>query len=151
MHNIMMPLVWLGLAIILVIFEAITVSLTCIWFAIGAFVAIIPACFNAPLWCQILVFLVGSALSFTFTRKFFKDIIKVKKEPTNADSLIGTDGIVTANIDNLEGAGKVYISGLTWSARSDDGSDIPSDTIVTVQKIEGATLVVKTKSSENDK
>ncbi len=143
--EIPMSLVWLILAIILGVLEAVTVSLTCIWFAIGAIAAIIPAYFNVPIWGQVLVFLAFSAISFAFTRRFFKDVVKVKKEPTNADSLIGADGIVTAEINNLEGSGKVYISGLTWSARSDDGNSIPEGAVVTVQKIEGVTLIVKVK------
>ena len=93
----------------------------------------------------LLAFLVVSAIAFAFTKRFFNDIVKVKKQPTNSDSLIGTDGIVTAEINNLEGTGKVYISGLTWSAKSLNGEDIPEGAVVTARKIEGATLVVETK------
>ena len=125
--------------------EAVTVSLISVWFAIGALAAIIPAYFGVPFWGQILVFLAVSAIAFAFTKRFFKDVVKVKKQPTNSDSLIGTDGIVTAEINNLEGAGKVYISGLTWSARSKNGETIPEGAVVTVDKIEGATLVVEVK------
>ena len=76
----------------------------------------------------------------------YKDVVKVKKQPTNSDSLIGTDGIVTAEINNLEGAGKVYISGLTWSAKSKNGEKIPEGAVVTVYKIEGATLIIEVKN-----
>ncbi len=145
MFEIPMEIVWLALAIILGVIEAVTVSLTCIWFAIGAITAIIPAFFDVPIWGQILVFLAVSAVSFAFTRRFFKDVVKVKKEPTNSDSLIGNDGIVTSEINNLEGLGKVYISGLTWSARSADGNKISEGAVVTVQKIEGVTLIVNEK------
>ncbi len=145
MFEIPMSLVWLVIAIILGIIEAVTVSLTSVWFAIGALAAIIPAYFEVPIWGQILVFLAVSAISFAFTRRFFKDVVKVKKEPTNADSLIGTDGIVTAEINNLEGNGKVYISGLTWSARSVNGNKISEGAVVTVRKIEGVTLIVNEK------
>lgn len=140
-----MPLVWLILAVVLGVAEAVTISLISIWFAIGAVAAIIPAYFGVPIWGQILVFLAVSAIAFAFTKRFFKDIVKVKKQPTNSDSLIGTDGIVTAEINNLEGTGKVYISGITWSAKSLNGEDIPEGAVVTARKIEGATLVVETK------
>lgn len=140
-----MPFIWLIVAVILGIMEAVTVSLISVWFAIGALAAIIPAYFGVPFWGQILVFLAVSAIAFAFTKRFFKDVVKVKKQPTNSDGLIGTDGIVTAEINNLEGAGKVYISGLTWSARSKNGKTIPEGAVVTVDKIEGATLVVEVK------
>ena len=145
MFEIPMPLVWLILAVVLGVAEAVTISLISIWFAIGAVAAIIPAYFGVPIWGQILVFLAVSAIAFAFTKRFFKDIVKVKKQPTNSDSLIGTDGIVTAEINNLAGTGKVYISGLTWSAKSLNGEDIPEGAVVTARKIEGATLVVETK------
>lgn len=145
MFEIPMPFVWLIIAVVLGVIEASTVSLVSVWFALGALAAIIPAYFGAPLWGQILVFLAVSAISFAFTRRFFKDVVKVKKQPTNVDSLIGTDGIVTAEINNLEGGGKVYISGLTWSARSVDGNVVPEGAVVTARKIEGATLIVELK------
>lgn len=145
MFEISMPFVWLIVAVILGIIEAATVSLVSIWFALGALVAIIPAYFGVQLWGQILVFLAVSAIAFAFTRRFFKDIIKVRKQPTNFDGLIGMDGIVTADINNLEGGGKVYISGLTWSARSKNGENISEGAVVTIDKIEGATLIVELK------
>ncbi len=145
MFEIPMPFIWLIVAVILGIMEAVTVSLISVWFAIGALAAIIPAYFGVPFWGQILVFLAVSAIAFAFTKRFFKDVVKVKKQPTNSDSLIGTDGIVTAEINNLEGAGKVYISGLTWSARSKNGETIPEGAVATVDKIEGATLIVEVK------
>ena len=145
MFEIPMPFIWLIVAVLLGIMEAVTVSLISVWFAIGALAAIIPAYFGVPFWGQILVFLAVSAIAFAFTKRFFKDVVKVKKQPTNSDGLIGTDGIVTAEINNLEGAGKVYISGLTWSARSKNGETIPEGAVVTVDKIEGATLVVEVK------
>ena len=145
MFEIPMPLVWLILAVILGVAEAVTVSLVSIWFAIGALASIIPAYFGVPLWGQILVFLAVSAISFAFTKRFFKDIVKVKKQPTNSDSVIGTDGIVTAEINNLEGNGKVYISGLTWSAKSVNGEIIPEGAVVTAKKIEGVKLIVEIK------
>ena len=145
MPEINMAFVWIVIAVVLGIIEAATVSLVSVWFAMGALVAIIPAFFDAPLWVQILVFLAVSAISFAFTRRFFKDVIKVKKQPTNADGLIGQDGIVTTEINNLEGIGKVYISGLTWSAKSSDGEIIPEGAVITAEKIEGVTLIVKIK------
>ncbi|MBP1574258.1 MAG: NfeD family protein [Oscillospiraceae bacterium] len=146
MFEIPMPFVWLIIAVVLGVIEAVTVSLISVWFAIGALAAIIPAYFEVPLWGQILVFLAVSAIAFAFTKRFFKDVVKVKKQPTNSDSLIGTDGIVTAEINNLEGVGKVYISGLTWSAKSKNGEKIPEGAVVTVYKIEGATLIVEVKN-----
>lgn len=146
-----MVFVWLVIAVVLGIFEAATVALVSIWFAIGAVAAMVPAYFNAPFWVQILVFILVSALCFVFTRPFFKKIIRVNKQPTNADRLVGQEGVATDDIENIECRGKVFISGLTWSARSETGELIPQGAVVTVKKIEGATLVVKRKNFEEVK
>lgn len=140
-----MVFVWLVIAVVLGIFEAATVALVSIWFAIGAVAAMVPAYFNAPFWVQILVFILVSALCFVFTRPFFKKIIRVNKQPTNVDRLVGQEGVATDDIENIECRGKVFISGLTWSARSETGELIPQGAVVTVKKIEGATLVVERK------
>ncbi len=146
-----MVFVWLVIAVVLGIFEAATVALVSIWFAIGAVAAMVPAYFNAPFWVQILVFILVSALCFVFTRPFFKKIIRVNKQPTNADRLVGQEGVATDDIENIECRGKVFISGLTWSARSETGELIPQGAVVTVKKIEGATLVVERKNFEEVK
>lgn len=143
-----MVFAWLALAVVLGIIEAATVALVSIWFAIGAVAAMIPAGLNAPVWAQILVFVLVSALCFVFTRPFFKKVIKVNKQPTNADGLVGQDGVATDDIENIECRGKVFISGLTWSARSENGELIPKGAVVTVKKIEGVTLIVERKSFE---
>ena len=146
-----MVFVCLVIAVVLGIFEAATVALVSIWFAIGAVAAMVPAYFNAPFWVQILVFILVSALCFVFTRPFFKKIIRVNKQPTNVDRLVGQEGVATDDIENIECRGKVIISGLTWSARSETGELIPQGAVVTVKKIEGATLVVKRKNFEEVK
>ena len=146
-----MVFVWLVIAVVLGIFEAATVALVSIWFAIGAVAAMVPAYFNAPFWVQILVFILVSALCFVFTRPFFKKIIRVNKQPTNVDRLVGQEGVATDDIENIECRGKVFISGLTWSARSETCELLPQGAVVTVKKIEGATLVVKRKNFEEVK
>ena len=146
-----MVFVWLVIAVVLGIFEAATVALVSIWFAIGAVAAMVPAYFNAPFWVQILVFILVSALCFVFTRPFFKKIIRVNKQPTNVDRLVGQEGVATDDIENIECRGKVFISGLTWSARSETGELIPQGAVVTVKKIEGATLIVERKNFEEVK
>jgi membrane protein implicated in regulation of membrane protease activity len=51
--------------------------------------------------------------------------------------------VVRESIDNLEGRGAVYIDGKIWSARSEDGTEIEADAVVTPVRIEGVKLIVK--------
>ena len=51
---------WLAVAVIFLIIEAVTVGLTTIWFAAGAFVALILSMFHVPVIAQFIVFLIVS-------------------------------------------------------------------------------------------
>lgn len=138
-----LPLFWLLFAIALGMLEAFTVDLVAIWFAIGATVAIIPAMLGLSFWIQLVVFLIVSLLTLAFTRPVAKDVLKVRKTSTNADSVIGMVGIVTEEIDNLEERGRVRVNGLDWSARSDDGAPIARSERVLIKGIQGVKVIVE--------
>ena len=135
---------WLILLIVCIGIELATLGLTSIWFAGGSIPAMIAAAIGAPLWLQILLFVLFSLVLLFFTRpiavKYFnKDRIK-----TNAESLVGRTAIVISDINNLEGIGQVTVSGQEWSARSvADGVLISTGTVVTVRAINGVKLIVE--------
>lgn len=137
-------IIWLVLLIVAIVAEVLTMGLTTIWFAGGALVAIFAAILKAPVWLQVVLFLVVSLVLLIFTRpvavKYFnKDRIK-----TNAESLVGRQAIVTAEIDNLQGIGQVTVGTQEWSARSyDNGVRIPVGTVVDVLAINGVKLMVR--------
>ena len=58
------------------------------------------------------------------------------------DSFIGTEGIVTALIDNLNAQGQVKLGGMEWTARSTSGESIPAGTRIRVDRIEGVKAFV---------
>ena len=135
--------IWLIITVILIVVEIITLGLTSIWFAGGAFVAGLISLTGAH-W---LVFAVVSTLLFVFTRPFAAKHLMKNVEKTNVDSLIGKEGIVKQEINNLEAQGVVKLSGMEWSARSADDSKIAAGEKVLVQSIDGVKLIV-TKSTQ---
>lgn len=137
------PYIWLGIAIVLALFEAFTVQLVAIWFALGALVAILPAALGAPVPVQILVFVLVAGLTMVFTRPFLQRVLKVHRQPTNADAVIGQTGIVLEELDPLEGTGRVRAGGLDWSARAESRQRIPAGAEVKVLRIEGVKLIVE--------
>ena len=137
-----MEIFWLVAGILFLVVEAVTPSLVSIWFALGAFAALITAFLGAQLWIQILLFLVVSAVALIVTRPLAKKYLDKKHIPTNADMVIGKPGIVTEDINNLEARGAVSCMGKEWSARSTGGESIPAKTKVTVDAIEGVKLIV---------
>ncbi len=137
-----MSVIWLVAVVVFAAFEATTVGLTSIWFALGALAALIAELLDAALWLQITLFLVVSALTLYFTRPLVKKYVNGKVQPTNADALIGKECKVTENIDNLNGTGAVYVDGKTWTARSDDDEVIEVGQTVIAERIEGVKLIV---------
>lgn len=135
-------LFWVVIAAALFILEGMTTQMICIWFAAGAVIAVVPALLRTPFWFQLLIFLIFSILFLFWIRPIIKEKISVKKQPTNADMVIGQTGIVLETIDNLKGTGRVSAMGLTWTARTEGEQIIPADTEVLVERIEGVKLIV---------
>ena len=135
--------IWLALMVAFLIAEAVcAVHLVSIWFAAGALVAAIVSLLHGPVWLQILLFAVVSgallAALFPLVRKYLNPHL----EKTNVDSVIGTEGYVTATIDNLAATGQVKLGGMEWTARSTDGHPIEAGTLVKVDRIEGVKVFV---------
>jgi membrane protein implicated in regulation of membrane protease activity len=137
-----MTILWVVAIILLLVVEALTAGLTSIWFAIGALAALIADLFNAPIWLQIVWFLVISIIALFATRPLVRKFVTNKSQPTNADMLLGTEGIVTESIDNIAGTGAVAIAGKVWTARSTGGMPVEIGTTVTADRIEGVKLFV---------
>ena len=58
-----MTMFWLIAMVFFLIVEAVTVGLVCIWFAAGSLAALLCAMLNAPVWLQIVLFLIVSAVT----------------------------------------------------------------------------------------
>ncbi len=135
---------WLVIAVILIVIELITVSLTSIWFAIGAICSAFCTLFTDNLWPQLIVFIAVSVILFIFTRPFAMKHLHLGKEKTNIDSIIGQQAVVTETIDNIKGTGHAKINGLDWTARSvDETAILPKDSVVTVKEVRGVKLMVE--------
>lgn len=142
-NQVLWKLIWTALLILLGIGEALTVGLTCIWFAAGSLVALVVSLLNGPLWLQIVLFIVVSILCMLAVRPMAKKYLNSKVEPTNADRIIGSETRVIEPIDNLQATGAVRIDGLVWSARSEHDDPIPVGTLVQVLRIEGVKVYVE--------
>ncbi|MEG1778645.1 MAG: NfeD family protein [Oscillospiraceae bacterium] len=138
-----MPLIWLALAVGLAIAEMVTIQLVAIWFATGAAVSIIPALMGMNIWIQLAVFTIVSCIMLIFTRPVVKMKLQTKIVHTNADSNIGKIGIVITDINPDNMTGRVAVSGLDWSARSEQLEFIPKGEQVIIKGIEGVTLIVE--------
>ena len=135
--------IWLALMVVFLIVEAAcAIHLVSIWFAVGSLAAMVISLLGGPVWLQILLFTVVSAGLLACLWPFTKKFLRPHLTKTNVDSVIGSQGYVTADIDNIHAQGQVKLNGMEWTARSTDGSPIPSGTLVKVDRIEGVKAFV---------
>ena len=139
-----MVIIWLVAMIVLIIVEAMVPGLVSIWFALGALAALVSALLNAPVWLQIVWFLVVSILALVFTKPLVRKFQSGKIQPTNADAVIGKECVVVEEVNNVLGTGAVTVDGKTWTARNVDEKVVsrPGE-VKTVEKIEGVKLIIK--------
>lgn len=140
---------WLITLVVFLVIEAATLGLATIWFAGGALIALIAAMCGAGIVVQTVLFLVVSLVLLIFTRPLAVRFLSKDTLKTNVDRVIGMEGIVTEEISNLAGTGKVSLGGNIWTARTEnEGGTIPADAVVEVLRVEGVKLIVKVKEKE---
>lgn len=141
---------WLIMLVILLVIEIATLGLTTIWFAGGALVAFIASLLGVPVFVQIILFLIVSLILLFVTRPIAVKYFNKDRVKTNAESLVGEQGIVLSLIDNLQGIGQVQVKGQEWSARAvAENQTYPVGTVVVIKEIQGVKLIVEEKMEEN--
>jgi len=135
--------VWLILLVVLVTGEAITVGLTFIWFAVGALGGLLVSVLGGPIWLQVIVFLILSAVTLILVRPMAAKLLTPGISPTNADRILSQIALVTEEIDNIAETGQVKLFGQVWTARSENGEVIPAQSRVRILRIEGVKVFVR--------
>ncbi|HSQ88350.1 NfeD family protein [Romboutsia sp.] len=137
-----MKLIWLAVAIIFAIGEAMTPSLTLIWFSIGAVVLIFLSSFIESILIQVVVFAVISIALLVIATKTIVKNDETHEYNTNLQAIIKKTGVVKKDII-LNKTGIVVVENEEWTAISLNGEMIEKEAIVEVVRIEGVKLVVK--------
>ena len=136
-------IIWLVIMTVFLIVEAACpFHLVSIWFAAGALVSMIISMLGGELWLQIIAFCIVSGALLAGLWPFIRKFLNPHITATNVDSVIGTEGVVTADIDNLNAVGQVKLGGIEWTARSTSGEKITAGTRIRVDRIEGVKAFV---------
>lgn len=136
-------LLWIIALVLFLVVEGATYGLVSIWFALGSIFGLIGACFGAPVWLQLTLFVIITGVALLLTRPLVKKYVDGKKVKTNADMYVGEEGIVLEDIDNLKAVGLVKVRSFEWTARSVGDEPIPKGTLVRGVRIEGVKLIVE--------
>lgn len=141
-----MPYFWLALLVLFVIIEASTTALTTIWAAISALVMIFISRTGLAFRWQMLIFLVLTILLMLGCRPFAIKKLKLGREKTNVDSLVGEEILITKAITAFHKGEAKSKNGVIWAVSSD--KEISAGSVCVVEKVKGNTLIVR-KKGEN--
>lgn len=137
-------IIWLIVFVVMLVIEAATTALATVWFAAGALVAMIMDLCGAPHNLQIIVMAAVSVVTFIvcmiWIRPKLESLRRANVQRTNADRLIGMEGVVIVPVNPVEGKGQVKVEGQVWSAKSEGA--IEEGTTVKIRAIEGVKLIV---------
>ena len=136
----MMNVVWIIAIVVFGVVEGLTTGLVSVWFAIGSIAGLIASVMHYGALKQLAAFVVVSAVALAATRPLVRKYAAQGYTRTNADRVVGQIGRVTEAVDAENGS--VYADGKTWTARSADGTVLPMETPVRVERIEGVKLYV---------
>lgn len=135
-----MALFWFTFCLLLIFVEITTVNLVSIWFAIGAFFAMIMALFSDVFLLQVIIFIIISIITLLITKPLVKKFRKTEIEATNYDRVIGKHAEVIKKI-TPDDYGQVKVLGSTWTAVCDKVCDVSEKVIV--KRVDGVKLVVE--------
>ena len=132
-------LMWTLVCVAALILEVSSGTFYLICFAIGAVGAIVFSLMDAPLWLQVLVFSLVSAISvFCIRPLLLKYLHPVQKERrSNVSALVGRQGKV------IETISAVRVDGDEWRAVTADGTAIERGVMVRITAIDSIIVTVE--------
>ena len=137
--------IWLVIAAVMALVEAVTFGLITLWFVLGALAAFAASLLGASSVVQVVVFLAVSVLCLVLLRPLVlrNRARGEREEPTP----VGQRGIVVEDVDNAALTGRVELADhMTWAARSSDDAPLPTGTRIRVIGQESIKLVVEPAS-----
>ena len=140
-----LPWFWVGIMVLCLIFEAVTFTLTTVWAAISALLMIFLSRTALPFRWQLLIFFLITILLMIFTRPFAVKKLMLGRVTTNVNSLDGQEVLVVKKITQFDKGEVKASNGVLWTAIGEGSGEIPKGTVCVVTRVEGNTLVVKSK------
>ena len=149
MQDSYITIAWLGLLIILLVIEIITVGLTSIWAAGGALAALILNILGLSLVWQVVAFFGVTFVLLIFTRPFAVRFINTQREKTNYEGIIGKTIRIAERVDNIRQPGMAVVNGQEWTVRAEDEQEVlEPETLAKVVNISGVKLIVRKYEEE---
>ena len=135
-----LSLLWLGLAIVFGVLEAVTVALVSIWFVLGAVAALIASLFTSSFLVHFFVFVLVSGAALAVSWPLMKKRRNARPVPTNADLNVGRTATIIEPVTPNQ-PGRARLDGVDWTAVCDTALDEGGECVVTA--VESTTLRVE--------
>ncbi|HHW93573.1 MAG TPA: NfeD family protein [Clostridiaceae bacterium] len=137
-------LFWGIILAIAVVAELATLNLVSLWFIFGALSSLIATLLGASVVLQFVLFIVLSGIGFfifffAIRPKLANRVVRA----TNADRIIGKEGVVIELIDSMAGTGQIKVQGQIWSARLEEEGRIEEGELVNILGITGVKAIVE--------
>ena len=135
--------IWMIVAAFFLIAEIFTMGFFLFWFGIGAAVAGVLALLGVGVGWQLAAFVLVSGVLFVASRRFAERFSKKQPPGIGADRMVGAEGVVLEEIDNVKNTGRVRVKKDEWRADSEMGEIMPEGTRISVTRMDGTHLVVR--------
>jgi membrane protein implicated in regulation of membrane protease activity len=138
--------VWLVAAIVLTLAEIFVPGVFLVFFGFGAGITAVFSAFNDSLNSQLVLFAASSLTMTILSRTLLRPLFfgeGQKAPPTNVFALKGREALVTEDIQGPQHPGAVKIGGEVWTAHSLSGEPIAKETLVVVERVDGAKVWVR--------
>ena len=139
----MNKVIWLIFAFLFLIIEVFSVNMITIWFSLGCMFSFVCSLFHLGIIVQFIVFVLISFVGLLFFKNKISKNVNDNIETTNFENIVGKQGIVTTEINNNLGQGRILVDGEDWRAISDDNNILEVNSHVIVVKMESTKLYVK--------
>ena len=134
--------VWLGIVVVSLIIEFLTLEIVSIWISVGALSGLILALLGVGLEWQIVVAVILTLVCILGLRRFCVKYLLKGKEKTNMDIYIGKKEKLKVGLDG-EGGGSIVLNGVSWGVKSENGELIKEGSLVEILRLEGNKFVVR--------
>ena len=134
---------WIGIALLCIVVEMVSLTLVLVTFAGGAVAAALANGLGANVGTQIVVFAVVSGLLLVALRPWLLRRLRqrVPLIETNVAAHLGRTAVVVTQVGPR--GGRIKLTGEVWSARTEsDDVRFPVGAQVRVVRIDGATAIV---------
>jgi membrane protein implicated in regulation of membrane protease activity len=141
---------WLVLMAIFLVIEMLTLDFTFLMLGVGGAAGLASDLFGAPVWLQVIIAAVVSALLIFLLRPPLLRRLHRGEDAakTNVPALIGLTGQVVETVTDTSGLVKLT-NGETWTARVPESVSLAPGSSVRVLRIDGATAFVHVLEEES--